>query len=70
VSIDDLGLADDEKKVFKYLVGSRFNSATKIVKLTSAKFPNRIENKRHLIFLLENLVQEARRLNSNKAELS
>ena len=42
------------------LVGPRYNWKTGEVKLVAEKFPNRIENKRYLIFLLENLLLEAR----------
>lgn len=58
----DLGLAAEEEAIFKEMVGKRYNQGRKEVKLTCNSFPNRIENKRYLVTLLENLVAEARRL--------
>jgi hypothetical protein len=62
VSIDDLNLSATEQKIFCQMVGPRFNPGKRIVTLTCNKFPNRIENKRYLIVLLENLLAEMRRL--------
>lgn len=44
------------------MVGSRYNVGKKEIKLTCERFPNRIENKRYLVLLLENLVSECKRL--------
>ena len=58
----DLGLTADEEGIMLEMVGKRYNQGRKEVKLTSNRFPNRIENKRYLVVLIENLVEEARRL--------
>jgi len=55
-----LGLTKDEEAIFLEMVGKRYNQGRKEVKLTADRFPNRIENKRYLIVLLENLVTEAK----------
>ena len=44
------------------MVGTRYNVGKKEIKLTCERFPNRIENKRYLVLLLENLVSECKRL--------
>lgn len=61
-SINDLGLTDIEKKVFIEMVGKRYNSGKREVKLITNRFPNRIENKKYLIYLLEMLKSESKRL--------
>jgi hypothetical protein len=62
VFVRDLGLTADEEGIMLEMVGKRYNQGRKEVKLTSNRFPNRIENKRYLVVLIENLVEEARRL--------
>jgi hypothetical protein len=62
VFVRDLGLTADEEAIFLEMVGKRYNQGRKEVKLTSNRFSNRIENKRYLVVLIENLVEEARRL--------
>jgi Mitochondrial ribosomal subunit protein len=62
--VSDLGLSKDEEAIFKEMIGKRYNQGRKEVRLTCNMFPNRIENKRYLITLLENLVAEAKRLGS------
>ena len=62
VSVDELDLNDIEKSIFIRMMGPRFNSGKREIKLTGNKFPNRIENKRYLIVLLENLLKEVKRL--------
>jgi small subunit ribosomal protein S35 len=62
VFVHDLGLAKDEQHVFIEMVGKRFNQGKKEVTLTADRFPNRIENKRYLIVVLENLVSESKRI--------
>ena len=46
------------------MVGPRYNQGKKQVKLTTDRFPNRIENKRYLIMLLENLLLETKNIYS------
>jgi hypothetical protein len=63
-SVDELGLSESELRVFIEMVGPRFNTGSRTVKLTSDRFPNRIENKRYLIVLLEKLIAEAKSLDT------
>jgi len=70
VSVDDLGLSDSELSVFLQMVGPRFNTGKRTVKLTSDRFPHRIENKRFLVVLLEKLLAEARRLDASDLDKS
>lgn len=60
----DLGLSDEEVKIFLRMVGPRYNQGRKEVKLTCKRFSNRIENKRFLVLTLENLLAEARNLSA------
>ncbi len=70
VAIDKLGLNKEEQEILIRMVGSRYNVGKREIKLTSDKFPNRIENKRYLSVMLEKLVLEAKTLHTNKANLS
>ena len=58
----DLNLTEAEKWIFIRMVGFRYNTTNQSVKLITTRFPNRIENKRYLVYLLENLVIEAQKL--------
>jgi hypothetical protein len=62
VSPKDLNLSPYELKILIKMLGPRFNQGKQEIKLTSSRFPNRIENKRYLVLLLENLVSEAKRI--------
>ena len=64
VNTNDLGLNDEERKIFLRMVGPRYNQGRREVKLTCKRFPNRIENKRFLVLTLEKLLAEARRLSA------
>ena len=64
VKTDDLGLNEEELRIFQRMVGPRYNPGRKEVKLTCKRFPNRIENKRYLVYLLETLLAEARNLSA------
>eukprot|EP01038_Epipyxis_sp_PR26KG_P017463 gene17463-24158_t len=64
VTIDDLNLSKKELGVLIRMVGPRYNTGKREIKLTADKFPNRIENKRYLTILLENLVAEAKKLSA------
>ena len=44
------------------MVGPRYNTGKQEIKLVSDRFPNRIENKRYLILLLEKLIADAKRI--------
>lgn len=62
VNIDDLKLSSRETKILIEMVGKRFNTGKRQIKLVTERFPNRIENKKYLMFLLETLVNETRQL--------
>lgn len=44
------------------MVGPRYDGAKQEVRIVCKRFPNRIENKRFSVLLLERLLAEARRL--------
>lgn len=44
------------------MVGKRFRSGRREVRLITSKFTNRIENKRYLIYLLETLIAETKKI--------
>jgi hypothetical protein len=62
VYLADLNLSKDEEYIMIRMVAKRFNVGRREIRLTTERFPNRIENKRYLIYLLENLVAEAKNL--------
>mmetsp|Transcript_15478 Transcript_15478/g.29376 ORF Transcript_15478/g.29376 Transcript_15478/m.29376 type:complete len:252 (-) Transcript_15478:177-932(-) len=53
---------EQEKEVFYQIVGSRFNSKSGDLKLSSEKFASRIENKRYLVDVIERIVTSAKDL--------
>mmetsp|Transcript_36235 Transcript_36235/g.47788 ORF Transcript_36235/g.47788 Transcript_36235/m.47788 type:complete len:195 (+) Transcript_36235:1-585(+) len=61
VSAKDLNLSDVALDNLKEMVGPRFNEEKQELKLVCNRFYNRIENKRYLVYLLENLLLEARK---------
>ena len=58
----------EEMQVFTRMVGSRYNTGRREVKLSTDRFPNRIENKKYLTHLIESLVTEAQALNAFRGE--
>ena len=68
VSIDDLGLQQRELEVFREMVGRRVNPGRRELKLVCEQFPNRVENKRYVIYLLEKLLAEAKRLTAEESK--
>ena len=68
--MDKLGLSPEELRIFAVLVGKRFNSGRREVRLITEKFTNRIENKRYLTFQLEQLIAEAKTLYANRDEIN
>jgi hypothetical protein len=62
VKVDDLDLNALEKKIFIEMVGPRWNVGKRTVRLTMKRFYNRIENKKYLVYLLENLLHECREI--------
>jgi hypothetical protein len=65
VCLGHLELTPLQERIFIELVGPRFNTGSKKVKLICDQFQNRIENKRYLIVLIENLKIEAIRLSED-----
>jgi hypothetical protein len=53
---------DAEKEIFYQIVGTRFNHELQELKLTSNQFASRIENKRHLCWMLDRIIMGAKRL--------
>jgi len=53
---------EQEKDIFLEVVGSRFDPKKGDLQLSSEKFASRIENKRHLVDMIERLVSNAQRL--------
>ncbi len=64
VKVDNIGLNAVELAIFLRMVGPRFNCGRRELRLISSRFQNRIENKKYLIMLLENLISESKRLNA------
>lgn len=53
---------EEEKDIFLEVVGARYNPKKGDLQLSSEKFASRIENKRHLVDMIERLVSNAQRL--------
>jgi hypothetical protein len=66
VALKDLPISEEEVPIFLRMVGPRYNAGGQMIKLTCEKFPNRLENRKYLIFMLEELLSEAKRLNKEK----
>lgn len=64
VNLQDLSLTERELQIFQVMVGTRLNYGRRELKLTAERFVNRVENKRYLVYLLEKLLAEAKRLAS------
>ena len=62
VDLAHLHLSPNETKIFLEMLGPRYNIGKQEVKLTAQRFNNRIENKRYLKFLLENLLLETKKI--------
>ncbi|CAM9649701.1 unnamed protein product [Ascophyllum nodosum] len=60
VPVPLLGLSENEEERLIQLVGPRYKEKKKMLRLVSDRFPNRIDNKRYLVHLLENILVEAR----------
>ncbi|GFH45581.1 hypothetical protein CTEN210_02055 [Chaetoceros tenuissimus] len=54
--------SDIEKEIFHQIVGTRFDHELGELKLTSNQFASRIENKRHLCWMLDRIVLGAKKL--------
>lgn len=71
VHIKNLPLeTEQEMEIFKQVVGNRFNEELGELKLTSNQFASRIENKRHLCWMLDRIVLGAKGLARGESILS
>lgn len=69
VDIADLPLETDlEREIFKEIVGPRWQEEKGQVRISSVSFGSRIENKRHLVSMLNKLVLTSQRLASEVEE--
>eukprot|EP00980_Cylindrotheca_fusiformis_P018805 scaffold6265_cov193-Cylindrotheca_fusiformis.AAC.25 len=62
VPISHIPLSDIEEMAFKEIVGTRLNEKTGMLQLSSAQFGSRIENKRHVVSMLERIVENTKSL--------
>ena len=62
VAIRHVPLTDIERRVLKEIVGNRLNENTGVLQLSSSQFGSRIENKRHVVSMLERAVESAKNL--------
>ena len=62
VAIRHIPLTDVQRVVLKEIVGNRLNDATGVLQLSSSQFGSRIENKRHVVSMLERAVESAKTL--------
>lgn len=63
-------MTEDEEFILIRMLAKRFNIGRRDITLISERFPNRIENKRYLVYLIENLVREAKKLAVIQKEMS
>ena len=62
VHMDDIPLTQVERDIVKQIVGNRVNEERGELRLASDQFGSRIENKRHLVSMLDRIVLSAKRL--------
>jgi hypothetical protein len=62
VPVRHIPLSDSELLVLKEIVGTRYNEETGVLQLSSSQFGSRIENKRHVVSMLERIVDSAKTL--------
>ena len=62
VSIDRLHLNEFELMILRRMAKTKIDIGKRLLTLNCSIFPNRIENKRYLVYQLELLLSEARRL--------
>lgn len=63
-----LPLDDLERELLRDIVGDRYNVERNELRLTSDQFGSRIENKRHLVSMLDRIVQGCQRLSKEIRE--
>jgi hypothetical protein len=61
-------LNETERLVLREIVGTRLNEDTGVLQLSSSQFGSRIENKRHVVSMLERAVERAKVLASRLEE--
>mmetsp|Transcript_25981 Transcript_25981/g.29178 ORF Transcript_25981/g.29178 Transcript_25981/m.29178 type:complete len:230 (+) Transcript_25981:101-790(+) len=64
IAIRHIPLSEIERQVLKEIVGNRLKDDTGILQLSSSQFGSRIENKRHVVSMLERAVESAKTLAS------
>lgn len=62
VPISYIPLNEVEEMALKEIVGTRLNEGTGMLHLSSAQFGSRIENKRHVVSMLERIVESTKAL--------
>jgi len=62
VNMEDIPLTEVERDIVKQIVGNRVNEERGELRLASDQFGSRIENKRHLVSMLDRIVLSAQRL--------
>jgi hypothetical protein len=62
VATRHIPLNEVERMVLKEIVGTRLNDQTGVLQMSSAQFGSRIENKRHLVSMLDRIVDSAKTL--------
>ena len=65
VPISYIPLNDIEEIALREIVGTRLNEETGILRLSSAQFGSRIENKRHVVSMLDRIVESTKSLAAN-----
>jgi hypothetical protein len=68
VPIKYLPLNEVELLVFKEIVGTRLNEEKGMLQLSSIQFGSRIENKRHVVSMLDRMVESAKSLSQRLEE--
>lgn len=62
VNISKLPLNETELLILREIVGSRYNEERGVLRISSGQFGSRIENKRHLVSMLNRIVLSCQRL--------
>lgn len=65
INTRNLQLSSTEMEILKEIVGNRLNHEREELRLSSNQFGSRIENKRHLVSMLDRIVMSCRRLGSD-----
>ncbi|KAG7355718.1 mitochondrial ribosomal subunit protein [Nitzschia inconspicua] len=60
VHVRHIPLTETERLVLREIVGQRLNEETGVLQLSSSQFGSRIENKRHVVSMLERAVERAK----------